>query len=386
MRLHQYTLTSHEVQDCASDILQGALKLKDQGRKCRASLLLSVLLYAAARVTSLCDACARLRAAPSDDAVRKALVAALPEPAELEKRLNAALVTGLPRRLLRRRKGRLMVAADLTLIPYHGQPEADEKEVYRCKAKSGTTHFHAYATLYLMQRGRRFTLALTRVTLAEPLQEVLARLLRRCRQAGLRPDLLLLDRQFYGAEVVRYLQAARQPFLMPVALRGRKPQHPKGPSCTQVFAAKGKSGWYDYSWRDGQGKRATVGICVVRPAGSRKALVYAYWGFQPASYTWVRQTYRRRFGIETSYRQLQQARIRTSTRQPGLRLLFVGIALLLRNLWVWLHLMALATPRRGGRQLRLERLRLRTLLLWLMHVVEAELGVQEEAVTAYVPM
>ena len=51
----------------------------------------------------------------------------------------------------------------------------------------------------------------------------------------------------------------------------------------------------------------------------------------------MKETYRSRFAIETSYRQLQQARIRTSTREPLLRLLYVGVALLLRNVWVWLH-------------------------------------------------
>jgi len=34
---------------------------------------------------------------------------------------------------------------------------------------------------------------------------------------------------------------------------------------------------------------------------------------------------------------MNEARIRTCTRDPRQRLLFVGIALVLRNVWVWLH-------------------------------------------------
>ncbi len=49
---------------------------------------------------------------------------------------------------------------DPTLIPYHGRPFADPAEIYRGQPKSGTTHFHAYATAYLVRDGRRFTLAL----------------------------------------------------------------------------------------------------------------------------------------------------------------------------------------------------------------------------------
>jgi hypothetical protein len=50
---------------------------------------------------------------------------------------------------------------------------------------------------------------------------------------GVRPRLLLLDRGFYSVAVVRYLQAARVPFLMPVVCHGRSPKHQNGPSGSQ---------------------------------------------------------------------------------------------------------------------------------------------------------
>jgi len=389
MRPTQYTVTPQDVEQCASTILQEAFELPDR-RKCRASVLWHIVLYAAARITSLFDACARLQHAPSDDAVRKALVAGLPPIDELEERLNAALLDCLPPRLLKKQR-RWRLAVDLTLIPYHGQPRHDPAEVYRGQAKSGTTHFHAYGTCYLVHRGRRLTLALARVLLGTPLDELLSRLLKQVRAAGIQPQLLLLDRGFFSVDVVRYLQAARLPFLMPAVLRGRKASDPRGPSATRVFAAWKQSGWSRYAWRNAEGTQATVSICVAvtyrrRRSGKKKrtTLVYAYWGFQPPSPQWVRETYRLRFGIETSYRQMNQARIRTCTRDPLLRLLFVGIALILRNVWVWLHLLVLSTPRRGGRLLCLEKLRFRTMLLWLIHLVEETLGVHD-ATEAYEP-
>jgi putative transposase len=92
-------------------------------------------------------------------------------------------------------------------------------------------------------------------------------------------------------------------------------------------------------------------------------------------------TYRLRFGIESSYRQMHEGRIRTTTRRPEVRLLYAGIALVLRNLWVWLHYAVLSRPRRGGREILLERLRWETLLLWLLHVAEALFGVDDATVT-----
>ena len=105
--------------------------------------------------------------------------------------------------------------------------------------------------------------------------------------------------------------------------------------------------------------------------------LYALWGWRPGSVARVRQTYRQRFGIESSYRQLNQARVRTSSRSPLLRLLFVGLALVLRNVYVWLHWEVLAHKRRGKRRVDLNQLPLRAMLHWLLRVVEALLGVKE---------
>lgn len=72
--------------------------------------------------------------------------------------------------------------------------------------------------------------------------------------------------------------------------------------------------------------------------------MYAYWGITPKRVDWVKDTYRRRFGIETSYRQMNQCRIRTTTKKFHVRFLYVAIGLLLRNLWVWLHHVVLSSP------------------------------------------
>ena len=98
----------------------------------------------------------------------------------------------------------------------------------------------------------------------------------------------------------------------------------------------------------------------------REALLYATWGVTHRPLSWIRTTYRSRFGIESSYRQVHQARIRTSSRNPVLRLLFVGVALVLRNVWVWLHAEVMAQPQSGGRPLRPASLRFARLLLWLL--------------------
>jgi hypothetical protein len=385
MRPHDLTLNRTQVHRSATKHFQNYVPMHDYKRKVTAQTLWAVLLVAATGVTSIHASCGWLEDIASEETIRKALIACLPEFAELQRQLNCALAGRLPR-ALRRRSQRL--AIDLTLIPYHGEPFRDENEVYRGQAKQGTSHFHAYATAYVILKGQRFTVALTAVTKGESMKDVLQRLLKQARSVGVKTRLVLLDRGFYSVEVIRYLQAARQPFLMPVVIRGLKASDPRGPSGTRVFAAMKRSGWFEYTLTSGSKRTATVSICVSCrnyrgrwKRHGRRALVYACWSVDGRSCVWVRETYRTRFGIESSYRQMNQARGRTTTRRPELRLLYVGLALLLRNEWVWLHFEVLSCPRRGGRLILLERLRLRAMLHWLLQVIEEAYGTTSETPT-----
>src|SRR3954463_3972487 len=150
MRPQDHILDRDQVHRAAAQHLQAHIHLQDYKRKTSAPVLWSLLLAAAARITSLSDACGRLRDAPSDETARKALLATLPDYAALQRQLNAALAGHLPK-TQRTRLQRL--ALDLTLIPYPGNPFRDPEEISRSQAKSGTSHFHAYATAYLIRKG-----------------------------------------------------------------------------------------------------------------------------------------------------------------------------------------------------------------------------------------
>jgi putative transposase len=377
---HTDTLTPGQVYRFAADFCQPHLDFQAKG-KVTATILLTVLFAAAARISSISETCRRLTDVPSEETYANALYANLFCLEQLKGKVNAAFVAHLPRALRRHRKRPLRVAIDLTLLPYYGKHSLDNLEIYRSKAKAGTRSFFAYATAYVMLHGQRFTLAVTPVTRSELLKEVLQELLHLVSKAGLKPGLLLLDRGFYSVAIIRYLQQARRPFLMPVVCHGRKADHPKGPSGSNLFKLMKKSGWFSHTLQDPKKKKATVSICVKRTRwkdrhGRKKwdTWVYAYWGITPKRVDWVKQTYRKRFGIETSYRQMNQCRIRTTTKKFNVRFLYVAIGLLLRNLWVWLHHVVLSSPRRGCRRYNWDRLRMKRMLLWLEQVAAEMYG------------
>lgn len=371
-----YIVTKEEVHGYANSWLESALRLEYQGRKCSSSTVISVLLIAAARVVSVFAACRDLADAPSDGTIRDALGESLPPIPELERRLNGALATELPKAL--RRKAR-MIAIDLTLIPYHGQPYEYEEEIYRSKAKSGTTHFHAYATAVVVHKGHRYTLALTRVNGSEPSKDVVQRLLRIVRQRNVKVRFLLLDKEFFSVSVISYLKRARQAFVIPVVPRGRKPKPPKKATGLRALLKK-KHGYYQHTMKStagGMKRSSKVTVCVASKyyidkrtyCRRRKKLLFAVHGVRLTP-TRIRETYRKRFGIETSYRQMNEARIKTSTRDPAQRLLFVGIALVLRNVWVWLHFKLAKGKWDPEPRVFLQLLRFKEMLLWITQVIQ----------------
>src|SRR5262249_26977931 len=155
--------------------------------------------------------------------------------------------------------------------------------------------------------------------------------------------------------------------------RGKKLTTPGGPTGTYALAAEKQSHWAPYTLQSAKEGHVNCALAVVchhtqghRGRHQREALLYATWGVKHRPLSWIRATDRSRFGIESSYRQSHQARMRTSSRKPALRLLFMGVALVLRHVWVWLHAEVRAQPQRGARQLRPQSLRFARLLLWLI--------------------
>jgi len=377
-----YIVTKDEVHGYANHWLSSALRLEYEGRKCNACTVYQVLLIAAARVVSIFAACRDLADAPSDDTIRNALFATLPEIAELEKRINRALCTEIPKALNRKSR---KIAIDLTLIPYHGEPAKDEKEIYRSKPKSGTSHFHAYATAVVVHKGYRYTLALTYVQRGEALKEVVQRLIRLVRKQGVKVKYLLLDKEFCSVEVMQYLKRAKLGFIIAAPVRGRKKK--KGAATGLRALRKRKNGYYSHTFtreKSGKTTRVKVAICVAgksylhKKTGKKKykKLLYAIWKVRKTPKE-IREEYRKRFGVETSYRQMHQARIKTCTRDPRLRLLFVGVALVLRNVWAWLHFRLAKSKYSEEPILFLELLRFQEMLLWITQIVQRDLGAAE---------
>jgi putative transposase len=372
-------LEDEAVYKVVKEIVQQWLPLPEEGKQYTASELYDVLLAAASQDTSIDNICHSSEQSPDANTVRNRVKAAY-EVWEVETRLNQALWAKVPKRLMKRGQ---RVAIDVVLNPYYGkETAAHEGEVVRAERRAGTTRFHAYATAYVIVQGQRFTVGLTFVWSEDRWVDVLKRLRQQLRQHQLKVKLLLLDRQFFTVEIINWLQRDGQPFIMPVIIRGKLAP----PGGTRLLLVQRRSHWTRYTMKSADGMTATFEVAVAAQNGAchrsrsgrcwkpgRHVRAYAVFGLHSAPAA-IAQIYRWRFGIESSYRQMRQGCARTSSPSAVLRLWLVGLAFLLRNLWIWIRFTATALPRRGRRLLKKGRFTFQWLLRWIARRANVLLG------------
>jgi putative transposase len=279
-------------------------------------------LLVAAALGAAVSAVTRRAADLGREVVRRGLAASLPNDARaLERRLARGFWRALPRALRRRA---VPVAIDIHRRPYYGDRH-HTSAITGGKAEAGTAWFWSYATAVSLLPGHRHTLALTIVEPTDTLTDVVERLLAQVMHSGIDVSYVLLDRAFYAAGVVAAFQRRQMRFIIPMVRRGKE---------GTKFFRRGTRGWFDHTFRSRNHEVvATVRVAVVPgPDGNRPLVFACSTGFGAA--TGVALLYGRRFGIESSYRQLGECLAVTTSRDVVYRLLLVGVSLLIRARWL----------------------------------------------------
>ena len=176
--------------------------------------------------------------------------------------------------------------------------------------------------------------------------------------------------------VIRWLQALNIPFVMPVIIRGKQ-------GGTRQLLQGRYSYQTTYSMVSEKYGSVTIEVWVVctykkGKRGKRGIEYFAYAVYQnQSSLRSIHGDYRLRFGIESSYRMKNQCRIKTTTKNPIVRFLFVSLAFLIVNLWIYLLWRYISRSRRGGRQLYPKLFGLAQMLGFLRQAVDRRYGVVE---------
>ncbi|MGK7936014.1 MAG: transposase [Xenococcaceae cyanobacterium] len=260
------------------------------------------------------------------------------------------------------------------------------------------------ASLYVISKNKRLTLAIIGVKPSYTDVAIITYLLEKVQSLNLKFKRLYLDRGFYSSAVIRWLMALDIPFIIPAIKNGKTwgiNQYLKGQKSykTTHTMNKGKDNeatfplWIVCLPSNGgkylKGKRGKFGV---------EYLPYVVYKVT-ISLNYIYQDYRKRFGIETSYRLKKRmrptwsqtpgrtrtkpiCRIRTTTKNPIIRLLYVGISFLLVNIWIYILWLKISKPRQGGRLVYNCLFTLKQMLAFLSNVINQIYEVRE---IVYIP-
>jgi hypothetical protein len=261
------------------------------------------------------------------------------------------------------RRRRWMLGIDVHNVAYYGAPTPD---VVGGPKKQGTKWFFAYATAVLLHKRRRYTVALAPLPPQTKPHEIVRLLLDQIAEKGLKIQGVTLDSAFDSGDTLLLLQERHLAYSVPLRRKG------KGRNARNAcFEGKHKQvRWTEWTTEK---TRQQVRTRTLLWKGRAKTMVFAFQGWsgdrarnvhQQAER--LRQLYRRRFGIETSYRQKNQAKATTTSRDPVYRLLLEGVGYLLRQVWVVLT-EALARRWKASPNAWIGALTVRKMIDWLVH-------------------
>jgi hypothetical protein len=272
-------------------------------------------------------------------------------------------VAGFSRRDRRRH---WLLAIDTHHKPYYGERTP---AVVGGPKKQGTKWSFGYATAVLLHQGRRYTVGLCPLGPGVTPDAVVRTLLDQVAERGLNIRGVALDSGFEGGEVILLLQGRGLAYVVPLRRTGRA-----GGSRQRLFEGRHRLvRWTE--WKTDR-TRQWVRTRTLLWRGRRRTLLFAFGDWTGNRARSVhdeamrqRRLYRRRFGIETSYRQKNQAESTTTSKDPVYRLLLEGVAYLLRQVWV-----VLTERIARSRQLKpgawVGELNFALLLDWLAHALE----------------
>lgn len=358
--IHQYELKAEDVRAYTMLTLKNHFEIEAHGYCCKTDMIYDILMKASAECSSLEATCADLEQVADSNTVREYVNQALPGQSlrQQEEQANQALASCIPESMLR--KG-IEIAIDFHDEPFYGK-QADLRAV-TCggQAKKGTAHFVRIATAYVIWRQVRLTLAVHYVLPDEEALAVLKILLERLKNLNFEAKVLYLDKGFAASPIFDYLVSIHQPAIIANPIRGKT-------GGTRALC-HGRSS-YKTLHTFCSGTQVTLAMkasLVPDKTGKRRRKWLAFivilldWPVEK-----IFQEYRRRFGVECSYRLLRRVRATTTSRNPAMRFFLLSVGLILTNAWVFLRwefarLLA-AGPRRVD-EARLRFYRFRKLLI-----------------------
>ena len=229
-------------------------------------------------------------------------------------------------RLLNRRE--LDIAIDIHKIPYYGKLIEPNYIKSGIQDGAGTTKFIHFITCSIVVAGKRFTIDAIPIHFSDSLEELVKKLIRRAK-SKIRIRHVYLDRGFDRTEVIEVLKKNNVKFIMPkIKTPTVKDYYDKSEACKSRVIKDFKIG-----------DKTTVNLYLVDDEDGIKRAFSTNLDIPEQLAHYLFRFYKFRWGIETSYRQMDHDFLaRTTSRNFHLRLFYFLFSVCLLNLWVLVNL------------------------------------------------
>ena len=251
-------------------------------------------------------------------------------------------------------KQKITLAFDFTEEEYYGK--SIDKYVIRGKYKNGTNKFFKFLTCNICIKGQRFTIGFQVWKNGLNKAKYMKKMLKKVQELGFTIELVTMDRGFYSQKIFRMLEKIGLKFLVPAKI-----YEPIKKKVIAFFWKKGKRITTHVVGSNGKFFAGKVIIypkekkvseirreCRKNGADKKEILKYFFVFFTNAPLTrfdlWVKKYdkkipgfYKKRWGIETSYRVKNEFTIPTCSRSSSIRAFYFGFKVILYNNWVLLN-------------------------------------------------
>lgn len=223
-------------------------------------------------------------------------------------------------RIMYRLTSKVKIAIDFHDISYYGKD--DSKWIIRSKQKNGTTKFFRIATVDIVKRGRRFTLAVIPINTFKSKRKVVKDLVNQMKDL-VKIECILMDRGFESIEVYRSLNKMKKKWITPVK---------KSAKIMRIMDECAKNGVWKTLYRL-QCNRDYIDVkLLIYP--TKDGDLVGFFTNMDVEPEWVAEAYPQRWGIETGYRVKKEFRAKTCSKSFVVRLFFVLLSVMLYNFWV----------------------------------------------------
>ncbi len=247
-------------------------------------------------------------------------------------------------------QGKIDVAIDYTNQLYYG--DKNDPMILGFKPDRGTSYGYTYATINIVQNGRRITLLCLPVKFGSNKEDIVRKLVTYAKKY-IHVNRVFLDRGFFSAEVIKTLKELNVYFVMPAVKNKRVKEIVKEDKMNKtlldyiqdpnsdVFKLYPDASIVPYTISNSARTQVSMKLVIVdsRKVPGEKHAFATNMRVNKNNCKIVAHLYDSRWGIETSYRVGKDFLARTTSKNYLIRLFYFQFSIMLYNCWVIVNAM-----------------------------------------------